>query len=104
MKVFEFHFNPPRKNKLASGKEDLIFDTFCFEPKNVYEKRMGSLYMAAFLKNILPQNVRFLEILADKIKEKYYQAVSSTSEKSLREALRIANEHLEKIAKQGDVS
>jgi len=104
MKVFEFHFNPPRKNKLASGKEDLIFDTFCFEPKNVYEKRMGSLYMAAFLKNILPQNVRFLEILAEKIKEKYYQAVSSTPEKSLREALRIANEHLEKIAKQGDVS
>jgi len=103
MQVFEFHFNPPRKDKLASGKEDLVFDTFCFEPKNVYEKRMGGLYMAGVLKNILPQNARFLEILAEKIKDKYYKTASSTPEKSLRESLRIANEHLEKIAKEGDV-
>lgn len=104
MQVFEFHFNPPRKDKLASGKEDLLFDTFCFEPKNVYEKRMGGLYMAGLLKNILPQNARFLEILAEKIKDKYYKTASSTPEKSLRESLRIANEHLERIAKEGDVS
>jgi hypothetical protein len=104
MQVFEFHFNPPRKDKLASGKEDLLFDTFCFEPKNVYEKRMGGLYMVGLLKNILPQNARFLEILAEKIKDKYYKTASSTPEKSLRESLRIANEHLERIAKEGDVS
>ncbi len=104
MQVFEFHFNPPYKNRLASGKEDLIFDSFCFEPKNVYEKRMGGLYMTGLLDNVLPQNIRFLEILAEKIKEKYYKAVSSVPEKSLGDALRIANEHLEKIAKQGDVS
>jgi hypothetical protein len=104
MQVFEFHFNPPRKNKLFSGKEDFVFDSFCFEPKNIYEKRIGNLYMAGFLKNILPQNARFLEILAEKIKEKYYKTASLTSEKSLKEALKTANEHLEKIAKQGDVS
>lgn len=102
--IFEFHFNPPRKEKLASGKEDTAFDTFCFEPKNVYEKRMGGLYMAGLLKNILPQNARFLEILAEKIKDKYYKSASSSPEKSLRESLRVANEHLEKIAKEGDVS
>ena len=65
---------------------------------------MGGLYMVGFLKNVLPQNARFLQILAEKIKEKYYTNVSLSSEKSLRETLRTANEHLEKVAKQGDVS
>jgi len=95
--IFEFHFNP-------KAKEDLIFDSFCFEPKNIYEKRMGGLYMVGLLKNVLPQNIRFLDVLTQKIKEKYYKTVSSAPEKSLRDTLRIANEHLEKIAKQGDVS
>jgi len=102
--VFEFHFNPPKQNRLAAGKDDLIFDSFCFEPKNIYEKRMGDLYMVGLLKNVLPKNIRFLDVLAQKIKEKYYKAVSVSPEKSLKDTLRIANEYLEKIAKQGDVS
>ena len=104
MKVYEFYFNPPRKNRLISGKEDLLFDTFCFEAKNVYEKRMGNLYITGSLKNILPQNIKFLEKLTEKIKEAYYQNISLTPEKSLRETLRLANEYLERIAKEGDVS
>jgi len=97
MQVFEFHFNP-------KAKSDVIFDSFCFEPENIYEKRLGSLYMIGTLKNVLPQNIRFLENLARVIKEKFYKTISATSEKSLRESLRIANNHLEKIAKSGDVS
>lgn len=104
MQVFEFHFNPPKQNRLAAGKDDLIFDSFCFEPKNVYEKRLGSLYVIGLLKNALPQNVRFLDVLAEKIKEKYYKSSSSSPERSLRDALKSANEYLEKIAKEGDVS
>lgn len=104
MQVFEFHFNPPKQNRLASGKDDLIFDSFCFEPKNVYEKRLGSLYIIGLLKNALPQNARFLDALAEKIKEKYYKSASSSPERSLRDALKTGNEYLEKIAKEGDVS
>jgi hypothetical protein len=104
MQVFEFHFNPPQKNKISAGQADYIFDTFCFEPKNIYERRIGGLYMAGLLRNILPQNARFLEILAEKIKDKYYKTASATPEKSLKEALRIANEYLEKVAREGDVS
>ena len=104
MQVFEFHFNPPKQNRLTAGKDDLIFDSFCFEPQNIYEKRMGDLSMVGLLKNVLPKNIRFLDVLAQKIKEKYYQAISVSPEKSLKDALRVANEHLEKIAKQGDVS
>ena len=97
MQIFEFHFNP-------KNKEDATFDSFCYEPENVYEKRMGSLYMLGILKNVLPQNVRFLDKLAKHIKEKYYKTVSITSEKSLKDTLKKSNEYLEKIAKSGDVS
>lgn len=97
MQIFEFHFNP-------KNKEDLVFDSFCYEPVNVYEKRMGSLYMMGILKNALPQNFRFLEKLAETIKEKYYKTVSMGPEKSLKESLKKTNEYLEKIAQKGDVS
>ena len=96
MQIFEFHFNP-------KAKEDLIFDSFCYEPENIYERKMGNLYMAGFLKNVLPQNVRFLDNLAKVLKEKYYKTLSSP-ENSLKESLRKTNEFLERISKEGDVS
>ncbi len=95
--VFEFHFNP-------KTKEDIIFDSFCYEPENIYEKRVGSLYMLGILKNVLPQNVHFLEKLAKVIKEKYYRTTLIKPEKSLKNSLKEANEFLENIAKKGDVS
>ena len=97
MKAFEFHFNP-------KSQDDLIFESFCYDPANVYEKRLGNLYMAGFLTNALPQNSGFLNSLAKVIKDKYYKNTSVKPERSLREALRKANEYLEKIAKEGDVT
>jgi len=95
--VFEFYFNP----KL---KPDLIFESFCYEPENIYERRVGSLYMVGLLKNVLPQNLRFLDRLAKVIKEEYYRSTLATPEKSLKKSLKEANEFLEGIAKKGDVS
>ncbi|GAI13815.1 unnamed protein product, partial [marine sediment metagenome] len=46
MQVFELHFNP----KL---KEDQIFDSFVYEPENIYEKNLGSLYVIGELRNAL---------------------------------------------------
>jgi len=97
MQVFEFHFNP----KL---RPDLIFNSFCYEPENIYERRLGSLYMVGLLKNVLPKNLQFLEKLAKLIKERYYKGTIFTPEKSLKESLREANEFLEELAKKGDVS
>jgi hypothetical protein len=97
MKVFEFHFNP-------KAQSDLIFESFCYDPENIYEKRLGNIYMVGFLTNALPQNVRFLNNLAKVIKDKYYKNASAKPERALRETLRRANEHLEKIAKEGDVT
>lgn len=97
MQVFEFHFS-------AKTKSDLIFDSFCYEPENIYEKKMGSLYMVGFLKNALPKNVRLIKGLAGLIKDKYYRSTIFTPEKSLKESLKLANEHLEEITQRGDVS
>ena len=97
MRVFEFHFNP-------NLKEDLIFDTFCYEPTNIYERKLGSLYLAGELKNVLPQNLKFLDNLAETIKKEYYSQFRQTPEGALKESLKKANEHLEQIAKKGDVS
>jgi hypothetical protein len=97
MRVFQFYFNP-------GAREDLIFDSFCFEPENIYEKRLGSLYMVGVLKNALPKNYNFLEKIARFIKENFYKKTLSKPEKALKETLKETNEFLGKIAKEGDVS
>lgn len=97
MQVFEFHFNP-------NLRPDLIFNSFCYEPGNIYEKRIGNLYLTGLLKNVLPQNIHFLDKLAKVIQKEYYRAIARKPEKALKESLKEANEFLEQIAKKGDVS
>jgi len=97
MQVFEFHFSP----KKDSGS---IFDSFCYTPKNTYEKKVGNLYMVGGLKNVLPQNEKLLEKIAKVIKEKYYNSSSGNPEKSLKESLKEANGFLQGVGKKGDVS
>ncbi len=97
MQVFEFHFNPKKESSSA-------FDSFCYTPKNIYEKRMGNLYMVGVLKNVLPQNERLLEKIAKVIKERYYRSSLNSPEKSLKESLKEANIFLQGVGKKGDVS
>jgi hypothetical protein len=97
MRIFELHFNP-------KVKTDLIFDSFCYEPENIYEKRLGSLYMVGELKNLLPQNFHFLAKLSQTIKEGYYTLSFKSSEQALKESLKRANEFLAKEVKKENVS
>jgi len=96
MQIFEFHFNP--KLKL-----DLAFNSFCYEPENIYEQKVGSLYIVGLLKNVLPQNIRLIDRLAGVIKNEYFKAMAFTPEKSLKESLKVANEFLREITKKGNV-
>ncbi len=97
MKVFELHFNP-------RGNEDMVFDSFCYEPINIDEKKLGSLYMVGHLKNALPRNYKLLEELSVCIKKEYYKNTKRSAEKSLIEGLKKGNEFLDNLTKQGDVS
>ena len=91
MKAFELHFNPKKR------KEE-IFDSFVFEPETASEKPMGNLYMVGEFSKILPQNSRFLNNLAQTIKQEYYK------NGQLTEALKKANEFLDKEARAGNVN
>ncbi len=97
MKVFEFHFNP----KL---EKETIFDTFYYEPENVYEKRLGYLFLAGELTKVLPQNVRFLKNLARVIKTNFYNLKANLPQTALKKSLKEANQFLERIVREGDVS
>jgi len=96
MKVFEFHFNPKLKS-------DVTFDSFCYEPVNIYERRLGGLYMIGLLKSILPKNQRLVEKLAKAIKNNYYRASLQTPEIAIKDSLKLANEFLDKVVQKGNV-
>jgi hypothetical protein len=87
MQVFEFHFNPKEK-------KDLIFDSFCSVPENIYEKRMGGLFMVGELKNPLPHNYHLLEKTALAIKKEFYSKFQRNHEQALKESLKRGNELL----------
>lgn len=110
MRIFELHFNPYQKARPSSvrfGKNEMpesVFDCFRYEPGNVYEKRMGSLYMVGELSNVMPQGVRLLDSLAGVIKGKHYAFPMKTPEQSLRESLKKANEFLSGEVKKDNVN
>ncbi|MCX6764330.1 MAG: hypothetical protein NTU58_01340 [Candidatus Nealsonbacteria bacterium] len=97
MQIFEFHFNPKKK-------EGLVFDSFVYEPENIYEQKLGNLYMVGELTNALPQNYQFLSNLALTIKNSFYHiSAKSAAESSLRNSLKEANKFLENQEKNGNV-
>jgi len=97
MRVFQFYFNP-------KVKEDLIFESFCYDPKNIYEKKLGSLYLVGLLKNALPQNYNFLERIASFAREAFYKKINLKPERAFQKTLEEMNKFLEEITKDGDVS
>ncbi|MDP3990719.1 MAG: hypothetical protein Q8P63_00195 [Candidatus Nealsonbacteria bacterium] len=97
MQAFELYFNP-------KNKETLFLKSFIYEPENVYEKRLGNLYMVGELAQAMPQNAHFLDNLASLVKKEYYSSgLKKSCEESLREALKIGNDFLNKESKKGNV-
>lgn len=98
MQIFELHFNPRKQ-------EHKIIESFIYEPGNVYEKRLGNLYMAGELTQALPQNARFFNNLASVIKKEYYGAgFKKSCQQSLQNSLKKANEFLDEDVQKGNVS
>lgn len=87
MQIFELHFNP----KL---KEDRIFDSFAYEAANIYERKLGNLFIVTELKNALPSDSKLLNTLAQSIKEKYYTLSFKSPEKAVLESLKKGNDFL----------
>lgn len=97
MKIFEFHFNP-------KSTDHVIMDSFCYEPENDNERKLGNLFMVGQLTNVFPQNSHFLDNLASIIKKEFYGKSQLTPEESLKQALKVANTFFSKEAQKGNVS
>jgi len=97
MRIFELYFNPPGKTPSAKEKTlegGRLFDSFCYQPENIYEKRLGGLYLLGELKNPTPKNLRLLEKISQLIKDKYYSNYLKSSEGALKESLKSLNDFL----------
>lgn len=97
MQVFELHFNP-------KNKKEKIFESFCYEPANIYEKKLGSLYLLGEISYALPINIRLLSNISQAIRGKFYASLLQNPEKSLRESLKKANDFLSKEVSKENVS
>ena len=97
MKIFELHFNPKKR-------KDIVLDSFIYEPENVEEKKLGSLYIVGRIFNPLPRHSCLLNDLSSIIKKEYFKTSYQNSEQALKQGLKCANESLAALNEQGDVS
>ncbi|MGM0439339.1 MAG: hypothetical protein ACQEP3_02825 [Patescibacteria group bacterium] len=96
MQIFELHFNPKNKD----GKQ---IDTFCYQPEDVYEKRLGALAIGGELTKGA-SNKTLLNNLASKIKGTYHALPTRSQEEALREGLKEGNKFLKKEEWGGDLN
>ena len=96
MQIFELHFNP-------KNKEGRSIDTFCYQPEDVYEKRLGALAIAGELTRG-SSNKTLLNNLASKVKGVYHSLPTRTQEEALREGLKKGNEFLNNETWKGDLN
>ncbi len=89
MQIFELHFNP-------KNKEGKLIDTSCYQPNDVYEKRLGCLIIGGELIVKNSSEKAFLNNLAYKIKSVYHSLPTRTQEEALKESLKEANNFLSK--------
>ena len=104
MQAFELYFNPRLAGRRAKKRDDIFLTSFIYEPANIYEKRLGNLYVAGELTQAMPQNAHFLTNLSLAIKKEYYASgLKKSCEASLQEALKKGNEFLDQESKNGNV-
>src|SRR3989344_5355899 len=97
MQAFELYFNPRKM-------DDIFLTSSVYEPTNIYEQRLGNLYVVGELTQALPQNSHFLTNLSLAIKKEYYSSgLKKSCEASLQEALKKGNEFLNQESKNGNV-
>jgi hypothetical protein len=97
MQIFELYFNP-------KADKEKIFSTFVHEPENVYEKRLGGLYVLGELKHPLLGKGNLLNDLSLAVKNEYYSSgLKMTPDASFKKALKAGNEYLDNQKKKGNV-
>lgn len=77
-------------------------DIFVYEPENVEERKLGSLFIVGELRD-LPRNCSYIiNLLASKIKKEFYSDTKRNPEESLEAGLMEANAVLADLSRQGN--
>lgn len=95
MEVFEFQINPRLK-------KNLIFETFWYSPKNIFEKKLGYFFCVGELKNSPPKKATFLSQFFIFLKENFYKNFSKNPKFAFKETLKKGNLYLEELLKKGE--
>ncbi len=87
MRVFELYFNPNNKDK--------IFESFHYKPKDVYERKLGQLYMIGEVEEASNTNLSLLKDVFSSAREFYYENYSLSPEKAFKQTLKKLNSFIE---------
>lgn len=88
---------------LSNDDEKSFCDIFIYEPENIEEKSLGSLYIIGEIVN-LPENSSYIvNLLASIIKKEFYSNKKRTSLESLEAGLNKANSTLSDLTERGNV-
>ena len=87
MGISEIYFNPRAKKGVA-------YESFCFEPENEEEKKLGSLFIVAELKDHFKKSYQIINELASFLKQEYYGREEKSAEKDFKELIKKANDFL----------
>jgi hypothetical protein len=86
----------------SQDDEKSFGDIFVYEPENVEEQNLGSLFIVGELRD-LPRNSSYVvNLIASKIKKEFYANTKRGSENSLEAALAAANQTFSELAHQGN--
>ncbi|PIW76168.1 MAG: hypothetical protein CO001_02785 [Candidatus Portnoybacteria bacterium CG_4_8_14_3_um_filter_40_10] len=85
----------------VSNKPKTVCEIFCYQPDNIEQMSLGSLYIVAEL-SLVKDCGHLNNLLASLIKREYYLYPERGAIKSFRSALKKANAHLADLAKQGN--
>ncbi len=87
-----------------NGNSKEFLDTFIFEPENIEEQNLGSLYIIGEITETTPSSEYLINLLAATIKKEYYARTSLSPITGLETALNKTNEMLADFAEQGNIS
>ncbi len=88
--------------KNGNSKESL--DTFIFEPENIEEQNLGSLYIIGEITETSPNSEYLINLLVATIKKEYYANTTKSPITGLESALNKTNETLADFAEKGNIS
>ena len=87
----------------APRSKNTVCDIFMYEPGNIEEASLGSLYMVAELTSN-EDSLHLISLISSLIKREYYLLPHRGPVESLEEALKKANQALSEIANQGNLA